>query len=63
MTAVYIGQASRREASDSVTDSSVLSNHADAQNVSCLGLCGYFLGYLPAWYGPSTFNPELLVSI
>ena len=24
---------------DSVTDSSVLSNPADAQNVSCLGLC------------------------
>ena len=29
---------SRRGASDSVTDSSVLSNPADAQNVSCLGL-------------------------
>ena len=27
-------------ASDSVTDSSVLSNPVDAQNVSCLGLCG-----------------------
>ena len=35
---VYI--ASLRGASDSVTDSSVLSNPADAQNVSCLGLCG-----------------------
>ena len=32
--------ASRRGASDSVTDSSVLSNPVDAQNVSCLGLCG-----------------------
>ena len=32
--------ASRRGASESVTDSSVLSNPADAQNVSCLGLCG-----------------------
>ena len=32
--------ASRRGASGSVTDSSVLSNPADAQNVSCLGLCG-----------------------
>ena len=32
--------ASRRGASDSVTDSSVPSNPADAQNVSCLGLCG-----------------------
>ena len=32
--------ASRRGATDSVTDSSVLSNPADAQNVSCLGLCG-----------------------
>ena len=31
---------SRRGASDSVTDSLVLSNHTDAQNVSCLGLCG-----------------------
>ena len=31
---------SRRGASDSVTDTSVLSNPADAQNVSCLGLCG-----------------------
>ena len=31
---------SQRGASDSVTDSSVLSNPADAQNVSCLGLCG-----------------------
>ena len=29
---------SRSGASDSVTDSSVLSNPADAQNVSCLGL-------------------------
>ena len=32
--------ASWRGASDSITDSSVLSNPADAQNVSCLGLCG-----------------------
>ena len=32
--------ANRRGASDSVTDSSVLSNPADAQNVSFLGLCG-----------------------
>ena len=31
---------SRLEASNSVTDSSELSNPADAQNVSCLGLCG-----------------------
>ena len=31
---------SRRGAYDSATDSSVLSNPADAQNVSCLGLCG-----------------------
>ena len=38
----YIGIiiASRRGASDSVTDSSTLSNPADAKNVSCLGLCG-----------------------
>ena len=33
-------QYSRRGASDSVTDFSMLSNPADAQNVSCLGLCG-----------------------
>ena len=32
--------ASQRGASDSVTDFSVLSNPSDAQNVSCLGLCG-----------------------
>ena len=31
---------SQRGTSDSVTDSSVLSNPVDAQNVSCLGLCG-----------------------
>ena len=31
--------ASRRGASDSVTDSSVLSNPTDAQNVFCMGLC------------------------
>ena len=31
---------SQRGASDSVTDISVLSNPADAQNVSCLGHCG-----------------------
>ena len=37
----YISKyASRRGASDSITDSSVLSNPADAQNVSCLGRCG-----------------------
>ena len=32
--------ASQRWGSDSVTDSSVLSNPAEAQNVSCLGLYG-----------------------
>ena len=32
--------ANRHGASDSFTDSSVLSNPADVQNVSCLGLCG-----------------------
>ena len=30
----------RRGTSDSVTDFSVFSNPVDAQNVSCLGLCG-----------------------
>ena len=33
-------QASQRGASDSFTDSSMLSNPAEAHNVSCLGLCG-----------------------
>ena len=37
---ILLYHSSRRRASDSVTDSSVLSNPADAQNVSCLGLCG-----------------------
>ena len=32
--------ASLRGASDSVTDSSILSSPVDVQNVSCLGLCG-----------------------
>ena len=34
--------ANQREASDSVTGSLslVVSNPADAQNISCLGLCG-----------------------
>ena len=31
---------SRRRAFDSLIDSSMLSNPADAHNVSCLGLCG-----------------------
>ena len=35
-----IKNASRRGASDSVADPSVLSNPADSQNVSGLGLCG-----------------------
>ena len=36
----HSNQASQGRASDSVTDFSVLSNPGDAQNVSCLGLCG-----------------------
>ena len=32
--------STQRRASDSVTEFSVLLNHADVQNVSCLGLCG-----------------------
>ena len=32
--------ASWRGVSDSITDSSMLLSPADAQNVSCLGLCG-----------------------
>ena len=53
-----------RGASDSVTDSSVISNPADAQNVSCLGLCGRDIcpkSY--ALYEKGTFNPQLSVSI
>ena len=41
-----ISNDSRRVASDNVTDSSVLSNPANAQNVSCLGLCGRVLSTL-----------------
>ena len=37
---VTVHFASRRGASDSVTDSPMLSNPSDVQNVSCLGLCG-----------------------
>ena len=37
---IAICDASRRGAYDSVIDSSVLSNPADAQNISCLGLSG-----------------------
>ena len=39
-TFILASNSSWRGASDSVTDSSVLSNPADAQNISCLGLCG-----------------------
>ena len=56
--------ASRRGASDNVTDFSVLSNPADAQNVSCLGLFGRDIcPKTSAKYGPGTFNLQLLVSI
>ena len=61
---VCIVYASRCEASDSVTDSSVLSNPADAQNVSWLGLCGKNIcPKSSAYYGPDTFNSQLLGSI
>ena len=49
---------------DRKTDSSVLSNPTDSQNVSCLGLCGRDIcpeDY--AQYGLGTFNPQLSVSI
>ena len=36
----FVVTASWRGASDSVTDSPVISNPTDPQNVSCLGLCG-----------------------
>ena len=32
--------ASKRGASDSIANFSMFSNPADAQNISCLGLCG-----------------------
>ena len=54
----------RRGASDSVTDSSTLSNPADAQNVSYLGLCGRDIcPKSSALYGPGTFNQQLLLFI
>ena len=56
--------ASRRGASDSVTESPMLSNPADAQNVSCMGLCVRDLcpkSY--ASYGLGTLNSQLSVSI
>ena len=49
---------------DSVTDFSVLLNPADAQNVSCLGLCG--MDICPksyASYGLGAFTPQLSISI
>ena len=51
-------------ASDSLANFSALSNPADAQNVSCLGLCGRDVcpkNY--ALYGIGAFNPQLSVSI
>ena len=51
-------------ASDSVTDSLVLSKSANAQNHSCLGLCGRDIcPKSSASFGPGTFNAELLVFI
>ena len=49
--------ANQREASNSVTDSLALSNPADAQNVSCLGLCSKDI--CPKISGLGTFNPHL----
>ena len=37
---VHIQISSQHGTSDSITDLSMLSNPAGAQNVSCLGLCG-----------------------
>ena len=40
-----------------------LSNPADAQNVSCLGLCSRDIcPKSSSLYGPGTFKPKLLVS-
>ena len=55
---------SQRGASDSVTNFSALSNPADAQNASCLRLCGKNIcpkSY--ALYGLGASNPYLSVSI
>ena len=50
--------ASQGGASDSITDSSVLSNPADAQNVYNLGLCGRDIcPKSSAKYGPDVLNP------
>ena len=40
ISTINIYFACQRGASNSVTDSSVLSNPVDAQNVSCQGFCG-----------------------
>ena len=53
---IYI--ASQHGASDSIAYFSALSNPADTQSVSCLGLCGRDIcpkSY--AWYGLGTLNP------
>ena len=56
--------ASQGGASDSITDSSVLSNPPDSQNVSYLGLCGRAICPISyASYGLGIINPQLSVSI
>ena len=55
---------SQRGASDSVANFSTLSNPADAQNASCLGLCDREIcPIIYSSYGLGTFNPQLSVSI
>ena len=59
-----ISPQTHRGTSESIANFSGLSNHADAQAVSCLGLCGRDI--CPKCYdsyGLSTFNPHLSVCI
>ena len=45
---------------NSVADSSVISNHADALNSYCLGLCGRDIcPKSSGYYGSTFFNPQL----
>ena len=64
MTWLKLEFASQCRASVSVAKFSALSSPADAQNVSCLGLCGKDICLKSyASYGLGTFNPQLSVSI
>ena len=54
--------AKQHEAFDSVVNFLVLSNPADAQKVTSLGLCGRDIcPKIYAYYGLGNFNPQLAV--